>query len=117
MIASLYQSGSAAACRLLYAACVHRQPPADGAMRQMAKGKFGGIEPDALRLAVPGEAFAAHQVRDRERVVVGQPHSHSGISIVASWAWNGSRLTATRIMSSPAATACRRAITWSLCAG
>ena len=36
------------------------------------KGQFGGIETDALQLAVPGEGCVAHQIVDRNGGVVGQ---------------------------------------------
>ena len=69
----------------------------------MANGSSPGSRRMRWRLAGPDEAVPAHQVRQRAaRASSGRPHSHSGTSIAASCALCGSRLTATRIMSSRA---------------
>jgi hypothetical protein len=70
--------------RLLYAACVHRQPPGRGAMRQIAKGSSAGSS--RMRCNLPCQVNFCSRIRSVTATAALSEsfHSHSGTSIVTS---------------------------------
>src|ERR1700722_2659122 len=72
MIASLYQSGSAAVDMAAVLTCASTLAP--GSRRETPNGKWnrGRVETNALQLAPPSKCGVAHQIANRDRGAVGE---------------------------------------------